>query len=99
MRFNKEVLGATRKLTWFLSMSLSSFGDFEQFESVLNVCDDQVCDTCEKHTWYEGVGRLSALPFARWFGTSVGKTKQKCDKVKQITRYLSKNKTRVCEMV
>ena len=89
----------TEKTDLVFEHVFEQFGDFGSFESALTVCDEQVCDTCETHTWYEVVRRLSVLPFASWFGTSVWKTKQKCDKVKQITRYLSKNKTRVCEMV
>ena len=93
MRSNEKVFGL------IFDQVFEQLLGFASLESVLKICDEEVCDICEKHTWYEGVGLLSALPFARWFGTSVGKTKQKCDKVKQITRYLSKNKTRVCERV
>ena len=45
----------TEKIDLVFEHVFEQFGDFGSFKSALNVCDEQVCDTCETHTWYEGV--------------------------------------------
>ena len=47
MRSNEKVFGL------IFDQVFEQLLGFASLESVLKLCDEEVCDICEKHTWYE----------------------------------------------